>query len=161
MSAHASGAKVLGFTMDAPAPDGAELVAEGGGYQLHEVKHRLCDRLWAFSDKFGVFVVACSPSRGTDWNALLFGKYGVPVLVLQEPSGTFWAADGFSFIGVVGGDATWFAPRTAPQLDVSSDRGDVHAAVSSALGKMKGALTSIFRAAFRAANAAVIADEDF
>lgn len=74
---HAEGAKVLGFTMDAPAPDGAELIAEGGGFATHKMQHRLCASLMATSDDLGVFMVRCRAAHGVDWEALLRGKYGI------------------------------------------------------------------------------------
>ena len=71
---HAEGAKVLGFTMDAPAPDGASLVVEAGEYAALRMKHRLCTELMAASDDLDVFIVGCTSAAGVDWSALLRGK---------------------------------------------------------------------------------------
>ena len=155
---HAEGAKVLGFTLDAPAPDDAELIAEGGGYANHRMKHRLCASLSASSDDLGVFVVTCQPARGVDWNALLSAKYGSPVVELSTAK--FWAADGFAFICTMNGAATlatWWAPRTAPILGKHSGVDDAVTAVKDATEKLKDSKAAIAAAA----NADVIAEEDF
>ena len=158
---HAEGAKVLGFTMDAPAPDGAELMAEGGGFATHKMQHRLCASLMATSDDLGVFMVRCRAADGVDWEALLRGKYGNPV---DQPSpvspvGKAWSAEGFAFIlNVPAINAViWWAPRTAPKLAEHSGVDDLIATLHKAGEKMVGAQAAIEAAA----NADVIAEEDF
>ena len=152
---YAEGAKVLGFTMDAPAPDGAELVDKGGEYATHRLTHRLCMDLAAVSDNLGVFVVKCAPSLGVDWSALLRGKYGTPTVDHGEHE--FWAVDGFSFIMNSSLGAAWWAPRSEWALGADSDKDDVLAVLDDSLGKLEDAATAIAAAA----NADVIAKEDF
>ena len=112
---HAEGAKVLGFTMDAPAPPVAELVAEGGSFAMHKMHNRLCASLMALSDDLGVFSVVCHPAHGVDWEALLRAKYGEPAVDLPAKA---WSAEGFAMILVEPSSKTvgWWAPRTAPKL---------------------------------------------
>lgn len=152
---HAEGAKVLGFTMDAPAPDDAELLAEGGGYALHRLEHRFCANLMASSDDLGVFVVTCRPARGVDWNALLSAKYGSPVVDLITKK--LWAVDGFALTFNSNEATIWWASRIAPTLDEHSSVGDVSTALKDALGKAEDAVASLAAAT----NADVIAEEDF
>ena len=152
---HAEGAKVLGFTMDAPAPDGAALVEAGAEYAGHRMEHRLCAELIAASDDLGVFMVGCISAVGVDWSALLRGKYGVPIF--EQGEFAFWAADGFAFIARAGRSFTWWAPRSARKLGMDSSEDEVRAVVKDVVGKLND-METFFDAA---ANADVIAEEDF
>lgn len=153
---HAEGAKVLGFTMDAPAPHGAELTAGGGGFAMHSMQHRLCGSLVAISDELGIFKVTCYPARGVDWEALFRAKYGSPVI--EVLGAKFWAADGFAFIGYVEDEAAeWWAPRTGPKLGEHSGMDDLGATLEEVNEKSDIALASIQAAK----HADVIAEEDF
>lgn len=152
---HAEGAKVLGFTMDAPAPDSASSVVEAGEYAALRMKHRLCTELMAASDDLGVFMVGCTSAAGVDWSALLRGKYGVPIFELGEVA--VWAADGFAFVMRAGRMFSWWAPRSARKLGTDSSEDEVLAAIKDIVGRVDGLVTS-FEAA---ANADVIAEEDF
>ena len=152
---HAEGAKVLGFTMDAPAPDGAALVEAGAEYAHHRMEHRLCAELRAASDDLGVFMVGCTSAVGVDWSALLRGKYGVPIFEQGELA--FWAADGFAFIARVGRSFFWWAPRSARTLGTDSSEDEARAALDDVVGKLHNMVTSIQAAE----NANVIAEEDF
>lgn len=151
---HAEGAKVLGFTMDAPAPDGAALVEAGADYAPHRMEHRLCAELIAASDDLGVFMVACASAVGVDWSALLRGKYGVPIF--EQGELTFWAADGFAFIVRGGSSFFWWAPRSARKLGTDSSEDEARAALKDVVGKLNDMLTSIQAAE----NADVIAEEE-
>ena len=153
---HAEGAKVLGFTMDAPAPDGAALLDDGGGYAQHGMAHKLCAGMVATSDDLGVFVVTCQPAPDVDWNALLSAKYGSSV---AEHSGArFWAANGFAFVcTMANGIVAWWAPRIAPILGEHSSLDDVRTALTDAVEKIKDAHAFIAAAK----HADVIAEEDF
>lgn len=153
MWSHAEGAKVLGFTMDAPAPDGVRSVATAE-YMHHRMKHRLCNELVATSDKLGVFTVACVPAAGVDWDALLRGKYGVPVF--EQTGCTVWTADGFAFIVASAGAFFWWAPRVARKLGEDSSEDEVRAALDDLSGKLNDVKTS----AQAAEDADVIAEED-
>ena len=154
MWSHAEGAKVLGFTMDAPAPDGASSV-EAAEYAGHRMKHRLCIELMAASDDLGVFMVGCTSAVGVDWSALLRGKYGVPIFEQGEVA--VWAADGFAFIMRAGRMFSWMAPRSARKLGTDSSEDEVLAALKD-ISRDGGRLGDSLKAA---ANADVIAEEDF
>ena len=158
MWSYAEGAKVLGFTMDAPAPDGARSVATAE-YVGHQMEHRFCTVLVALSDDLGVFMVGCSPAAGVDWDALLRGKYGVPIF--EQRGFAFWAADGFAFIGRASAGAftsfTWWAPRSARKLGEGSSEDEVRAAIEDISGKLNDVATAMLAAE----HADVIAEEDF
>ena len=154
---HAEGAKVLGFTMDAPAPPGAELEAEGGSFAAHKMQHRLCAHLGAQSDDLGVFNVVCRAAHGVDWEALLRVKYGDPAV--EKSPLKAWSAEGFAMILVMPSIKTvsWWAPRTAPKLAEHSGVADFSATLGKVMEKLQEA-----SAAFDAAeHADVIAEEDF
>ena len=154
MWSYAEGAKVLGFTMDAPAPDGTVL-AEAAEYSRHRMEHRLCIKLTAASDDLGVFMVQCVPAAGVDWNALLRGKYGLPVWEQGELA--IWAADGFALIVRSGEGFVWWASRSARKLSTDSSEAEALAALGDTARKMNDWLTS-----YQAAkHADVIAEEDF
>lgn len=63
LSTHAEAVKVLGFTMNAPAPKTATVEREGAGYRFLSSGHGWCPKLYGYEDQDGVFAVVCHGSR--------------------------------------------------------------------------------------------------
>lgn len=170
----ADDAKVLGFTMDAPAPEDSKLVGSPGTYKAYLKQHRWCGMLFAIADKNGVLAVICiSPGNHEEWGMRLQVRHGDPVLddrlgrLRSLPQGSdflqlqklrVWVTDGLGAIALNESGVGWFSSRIMPTpISAESSEAEVRESVTSTFAHMDRIGTSMLEAHVREASA----DEHF